>query len=62
MPEDSDLQTISISGFPRELLSELEALAAKERRTRSNYIVKTLADAVREARPLVAKRPKSKAA
>lgn len=52
MAEDSNLQTITItvSGIPKRLLAEVEALAKGERRNRSNYIVKTIEEAARAAR------------
>lgn len=59
MPADT-FQTITISGVPKELLKELEILAKQEARNRSNYIVKTLAEVVRDAR--TAKKPSRKAA
>lgn len=60
MPNESELKTITISGVPKSLLRELEKLAQRENRNRSNYIVKTLSDVVSEAVP--AGRPKTKAA
>lgn len=56
MPAEIDIQTITVSGFPRPLLKEIDEIANRERRNRSNFIVKTIEEAVREAR--TAKRQK----
>ena len=50
MPEELNLVTISISGVPKKLLKELERLARETHRNRSQFIVKTLDEAVYEAR------------
>ncbi len=60
MPNETDLETITVSGVTKPLLRELQKLAEREHRSRSNYIVKTLAEAVRDAN--AAKRPKVQAA
>ena len=51
MPED-ELQTITVSGLPPSLLEKVESIATSEHRNRSNWIVKTIAEAVEEARRL----------
>jgi metal-responsive CopG/Arc/MetJ family transcriptional regulator len=50
MPNESDLETITVSGLPKKLLREIKKLAESEHRNRSNFIVKTLTEAVREAK------------
>ena len=50
MPEDTELVTITVSGVPRDLLLRLEKAATTEHRNRSNWIVKTIAEAVEDAR------------